>query len=1034
MYDISGKEPVLGTLPHEQVQDAIASGKYSFPHGEDIPVVSPDGEYGTVPAVQARAALNNGYTYATPRMLSDQQEQKDYGSAGQQALTIAEGAAKGVAGPVATGAEALLTGFGVPGLSPEEQEKRAKVNPWESGVFEAAGLIVPAIASGGLSAAARAGLEIPEAIGAGAKALAKYSQAGVLSEVGAGAASRLIPKGAGAISKIGSAAVAGAVENLTFMAGDIGSKIINGTDPQSAVESALPYVGMTALIGGGLGAGLGTAGALWHATYGSDLGGVLHAISNKVGGREGVVSDAITQAMEKVGIQPKPEIVASMASDPEIQKMAKVLEQTDTTGSGIEYQKALADFHEQAKTAVANNLGTTTEELAAREKISTHEAGKSIGDTLADEAKERVQPLKEGYDQRAEQFQGKDLSPSIAEKSESAQKEIAQLQKQLEASTAQAERAQKAGDPGKSMESALKVEDLNASLRDAEARAKIPGTKDVITDQLSALSNKERWDLSPSSEINKAVESIKKELSNPKLATLSDLTKYIKSIDQKLPYDPFNGERNRAAGMIKKIFRESESAAIGQHIGSEEGEAALEKYQADRAGYAKESDLKEQLADRLGKLGSTSNYPAMIKQKAGESGEKFLSRISGKNDAGLLDLLKQNFPKTYEALKNYHLNNLVQNSMSKGEFSIKAMQKAVGAMSPELKAAIVPGELSNKLEAMKVLQDQLEKQPHNHSNTARVSAALAQNGLSSAMGLLSYLTGHGAAASVIVGQVSKYLSKNAPDAVRLGLLKFLGSNKPIEAGAFKAMVNLIHSAANGDKLIKGATDALFSGASKVIPAHLEPSHDDLVKLDEKAKKMAENPSQMMNVAGSMGHYLPDHAGFVAQTAMNAITQINAGRPHNPKMSPLDSDIPVSKAQNAPFYRSIAIAQQPLMAIQHVKNGTLLPQDVATVKTIYPTLYNKLSQEMMASMTDHLSSGGSIPYKVRQSMSIFMGQELDSTMTPGSIQAIQATYAQSAPQPQGAGGGKPKGNTSKLGDMAKGMMTPDQSRQSHRERA
>jgi len=253
--------------------------------------------------------------------------------------------------------------------------------------------------------------------------------------------------------------------------------------------------------------------------------------------------------------------------------------------------------------------------------------------------------------------------------------------------------------------------------------------------------------------------------------------------------------------------------------------------------------------------------------------------------------------------------------------------------------------------------------------------------------------------------------------------------KGANLGAFKAAASYSKAVVDGNNaLIKGAAN-LFGAGLKTIPEHLLPDEKNIMKLDERLKNAAQNEGQMLNVAGNLGTYFPDHAQAVAKTAMTAVSYLNSQRPSNPRQSPLDSEIPVSKAQLAPFHRTLEIAEQPLSVLNHIKQATLLPQDLSTIKTLYPNYYNKMSQEITNAMTDHLAKGETIPYRMRQSLSMFLGQPLDSTMSPQSIQTVQAMYADKSPQsPQNQVQAKTKKGTSKLGDIAKNAMTPDQSRQ------
>lgn len=195
---------------------------------------------------QSSAALPPGVTLdSAPPLSEDEQSiqnykklQEQYGGIGQQALAGVEGAAKGFAGPIATGAERLLSKAGVPGLTPEDQEGRAQANPVTHGLTEFGGL------AGGL------------ATGTGEAALMEA------------AGHALAPAAATTLGKIGSAAVKGAVENAVFQGGDEISKMIN-QDPKQSVGSAIADVGLSAALGAGIGGAFSGASALWKKANGS---------------------------------------------------------------------------------------------------------------------------------------------------------------------------------------------------------------------------------------------------------------------------------------------------------------------------------------------------------------------------------------------------------------------------------------------------------------------------------------------------------------------------------------------------------------------------------------------------------------------------------------------------------------------------------------------------------------------------------------------------------------------------------------------
>ena len=222
-----------------------------------------------------------------------------------------EGVAKGLAGPVATGAELALSKLGVPGLSAVEQTQREAEHPLVEGAGQAVGLVVPAIITGGASAelrgAAEAGSLGLEAAG-GAGALSKaagYTLPGVLGGVGnkaAQAAAKSLE-----IGKAGQMAIKLGLEGGLFKVSDNASKMILGqTDPEAPVASLLAGIGASALLGGGLGFVGGKAGAkLQEMAEGkagqtaskwlADLGSRFNLI-DKHGGMEGTTEAGAEQA------------------------------------------------------------------------------------------------------------------------------------------------------------------------------------------------------------------------------------------------------------------------------------------------------------------------------------------------------------------------------------------------------------------------------------------------------------------------------------------------------------------------------------------------------------------------------------------------------------------------------------------------------------------------------------------------------------------------------------------------------------------
>ena len=167
---------------------------------------------GAIPVDQFQAEQPEG---AIP---IDQFESQDdhYGSGSQQAIAGLEGAAQGVAGPLATLAETKLLG-----VNPEDIAGREHANPWTHHAGEAAGLI-----GGYMSGAGELGL-----IARGAEAAATAAKFG----------------------KIGSMALKGVLEAAALQGSTEASHYITGYDPAQTASSALANMGYAGIMGGATG-------------------------------------------------------------------------------------------------------------------------------------------------------------------------------------------------------------------------------------------------------------------------------------------------------------------------------------------------------------------------------------------------------------------------------------------------------------------------------------------------------------------------------------------------------------------------------------------------------------------------------------------------------------------------------------------------------------------------------------------------------------------------------------------------------------
>lgn len=227
----------------------------------------------------------------------------------------------------------------------------------------------------------------------------------------------------------------------------------------------------------------------------------------------------------------------------------------------------------------------------------------------------------------------------------------------------------------------------------------------------------------------------------------------------------------------------------------------------------------------------------------------------------------------------------------------------------------------------------------------------------------------------------------------------------------------------GERQVNNVVKSIFSTSRELIS---EPSTKELDKLQTRINEVSQDPSQMMGVSGKIGHYMPEHAAALAQTAATGLAYLQSLQPHKPPTMPLDPAMPANSAQDAIYREALKIAERPLLIMNKIKNGSVTTTDVKHLQNLYPALYERLNEKLMSEIIDYKTSFGMVPYKTRLGLASFMGQPLDSSMTQGSIFSNQSAFTptQAPGQMQMPGGGKQMKSPSL-------SSTPDQARAAYK---
>lgn len=505
----------------------------------------------------------------------------------------------------------------------------------------------------------------------------------------------------------------------------------------------------------------------------------------------------------------------------------------------------------------------------------------------------------------------------------------------------------------------------------------------------------------------------------PLQETAADLRKYIQGLNSAVKYD---SENYQVAKGLRTILEEAEENAITKSI-SLEAPAELGRYKTLNAEYGQFKGLLEELNDRL-HLGKTGGAGGFVKALKAMDPETVVNRLRLKDDVGLQTLLAEKFPEVAELARQQELNVLIKKSMAANGESIdpKKLFKQIDALSPELRGYLISEQSQKRIDAIRELVNRTPK----GQNTSRTAAALDKMWKhipAGAGGVIGAITGQGIAGAII-GSMTQWLGREAPDAIKLAMLKYVGSDAAVNSSGLKAAVSMAAASIKADNNLTKAAKAIFNSGSMPVISHMTQKERD--KLQERIDHLVANRQDAMSISGDVGHYLPQHASAMALSSARVVTYLTEIKPNTTPKSLLDKPVKINAVAEASYNRALDIAQNPMLVMQNIKNGTLSANDIKHLANMYPRLYVTMKMKLETQMIEAVHDKVEIPYKTKLAMSMFLGQNLDSSISPEAIIAAQPQMQPMSPPGQPGSKATPA-RADKLKDLSKSYLTPSQSR-------
>jgi len=817
-----------------------------------------------------------------------------------------------------------------------------------------------------------------EVAGLTAGALTGTGEAAVLGKAGEAAAGLAglseAGKGASYATRVGSSLVKQAAE-MAVMQGDneVAKLVLN--DPKASSESALANIGLAAALGGAGGAlGAGVVSPLWKVSGGPKLTEALSGLTSHLNGNSLEMPEVVNNAVKDLGLALDATVSAALSGDPKALEYAQDLYR----GEHRKFMEHLESLPKAAQESVAQSLGTPLEDLIS---FSKADAGREARDTFINELYKKYGPI-------AEKLQKRNAMAATISLPDEARR------------------------------------DFGSKIMEHAIGPKGPGTN---------------------SDYYQIYEKYAQRVMGAD--TVGELDKIRTELGK---MNSLNGNERDAYNQLRSMigdFQEQQINRQGRALekqGSEYASAAakdlVKERQATNTEYAQYRRMMEELNGhaRLGDFHGTGTLKTKLNEKL--SPEDFLNKFSPKNNSEAIGFLQKNFPETAAKLqdveKREFLAKHVKTHLGEPVVDYKTLSNAVEKLqkgSPEYAKYVLPDAAISKIQSAKTLNDALGsiKNIKNSGTPAGLAKVFKHMG-ASAIGAIGYLMGHNPISGMLLGEMAGRLGKDAPEAIKYSLLHFLGSDKPIKAEGFKAMVDFIHQSMKGEQRLTNAVGEVFGNGVRVLAKNNMPSEKDQARIDKAITKLHDDPQELNRLAeGDIGHYMPNHQTALSQTMGTQLKYLEQLKPKEKSTGPLDNPIQPSAAAEPRYNRALSIAADPTVVLARLKNGQLQSSDLVDLKNMYPSMYTTMANKITTQMAAARSKGETIDYKTRMGLSLFLGQPLDSTMSPMAIQAAQPPSPQPMQQ-QGGGSKKPSAKAStSMNKEAKEHQTQSQAAESDR---
>lgn len=988
-------------VPENQVPGLAAQGKVTFQKGDQIPVQDSAGVTGTVPSEEAQRAFQQGYSI---QPLESRQK-----SALQDQFGGAEGETKAALAALARGAslgtsDYALTKLGM--VDPDTLQNLKDANPGISTAGELGGAVAPALLSGGESLIGTAAELAPAAqIGKVGAAATRAAESLLGSEgtqtLAAKIARTVVPKAAGY-----------ATEGALYTAGNVLSESALG-DPNEVAHHALADIGMGALIGGVFGVGVegGASGLL--KLFGSRVTNEAAEVAARTQVAEGAADAALASApIEKPGslaeIQQRVAAAKASGESVELPQKSVLLDAENLLSSETKYPVTEAQ--------IQSLDNPTTRDIYGAVRESSTAEGQALREYEGLQKKESVDLLNGTVKNLAPTGQvtadpvhaGEKLVGAFTDQYESEQKDLGTVFRKFD-------------------DKAPNVKVNSLDVIDAIKKV-LPEADSALTLQNGAIQLRPYnvAEMGMSEEAYGAIKHIFEPLTGGDLNVQglrnirSTLDKFVKSA----PGQPGYGSQMRMVSGLKREMLDIMTQKMDEAVPGLNARDVFKRYAQNEQGRGYVEKL-------LG--GSISDRAGLLKQIAPEKVGDRLFR-----DTVAVKAAKEILPAdAWNQMRANYLAEQVSRFTDKNVFSSQRFAGWLKTNASELREAF--SDRPDVLSRIQALSDRMRILPD--------AASINPSGTAKTIDLLQKISKIGKSLQhpeSIPGKLVEWGAEKLEGRNQLSQLDDILANRysvSEKQQSYGVLKKLEDASKKTTSKITDAVETFFSGkkpAKLALPAlsllaassdAKSPYHHAI----NTASQIQADPSGMIdhigNETASVRKYAPEIADHMASIGSTAAAFLASKAPQNPyignTLTPHLHDWSPSRAEISTFRRYADCVFHPLSTLNHLSDNTISHEEIETLQTVYPRIYDQISREAANQLTELKRP---LPYSKRVTLSQLLGVPYDSSLQPEMVAAFQQSHLLSQAQEQGGSpnnsGSLSKSGVSKL-SKADSLMTDTQ---------